>query len=94
MMYSLCSACHEKFLDNELLEFDDLPFCKKHFEELKKSKLTTVKSITTSPSRPDLSVGLHEEQLSLIKKDIISYIKMSYIQRGDEILTKMDLVSI
>lgn len=93
-MYSLCSACHEKFKDNELLEFDDLPFCKEHYEELNKSELKVIKSITTSPSRPDLSVGLHEEQLSLIKKGIISYIKMSYTQRGNEILTNMDLISI
>lgn len=93
-MYSLCSACHEKFEDNKLLEFDDLPFCKIHYDQLKASNLKVIKSITTSPSRPDLSVGLHEEQLSLINKGIISYIKMSYTQRGDEILTKMDLISI
>lgn len=93
-MFSLCSACHEKFNDSDLLEFDNLPFCKDHHNALKSSELKTIESVTTSPSRPDLSVALHDKQVALIKKGTISYIKMSYTQKGDEILTKMDLISI
>lgn len=93
-MFSLCSACHEKFTDSELLEFDNLPFCKDHYKALTNSELKIIESVTTSPSRPDLSVALHDKQVALVKKGTVSYIKMSYTQKGNEIITKMDLISI
>lgn len=94
MMFSLCSACHLKFKDSDLLEYDSLPFCKVHYSALQASKLKVIDTITTSPTRPDLSVAFHNKQLALIKKGTICYIKMSYSQSGDQILTKMDLISV
>lgn len=94
MMFSLCSCCHQEFNDSELYDFDDLPFCKIHFELLNRANLIITETVITSPDRPDLSVALHEKQVSLIKRNILSYIKMNYIEKNNEILTKMDLYQI
>lgn len=74
-------------------ELEGLPFCPKHFKELSKKELKVIDSIITSPDRPDLSVGFHDRQVSLINSGEACFIRTSYKEDKGEILTVMELIS-
>ena len=90
---SSCSACHKLFSESKMKELEGLPFCPKHFKELSKKELKVIDSIITSPDRPDLSVGFHDRQVSLINSGEACFIRTSYKEDKGEILTVMELIS-
>lgn len=86
-----CSCCHKVFKDSQLLEYDGLPFCKKHHQSILSGNIILFKEEMISPDEPDKSVAVHEEQLNFFKKNITSYLKITYKEHNNKVYSIVSL---
>lgn len=89
---SECAICNNTFLESEMYEYDDLPFCQPHYYLYKNSVWSMVKEVVTNPQNIEDGVKLYEYKVLLFTKyEIPSVIKSDYMIKGDSILTKLKL---
>jgi hypothetical protein len=90
----ICSICHNTFQDNLIKEQDSLSFCFDHFQSYRDNTWVLVESVECSVGNEKESVDLFEKQRTLYHQGVMGYLKPSYMQSGDIIITVLDYYQI
>ncbi len=89
--YGVCSICDGKFKDSQLSTVDELAFCSEHRIIFDSTNWVMVQTVTSDPSDPSKALKLQEIKHELSLKDISSYIRVSYLESNDNILSQFSL---
>lgn len=87
----ICAICNETFEDAFIYEIDSLTFCSTHFFLYKNKSWEIVNTVECSVDNEIESVKLYEEKERLYREEsTLGFLKPSYEQRGDKIITILD----
>ena len=86
---SECCICNEVFNEINIIEIDDMPFCKIHAKKYIDGKWEIVETVDCTPDNEKKSVELYENKLLEYKKGELGYLKTSYRESDGVIITTL-----
>ena len=90
----ICQICDQTFEDTSLFEDDGLSFCANHFSHYKNNKWELVETVECSPGNEKDSVLLYEKKQKLYSLGELGFLRSSYKQVNEKIITTLDLYTI
>ena len=77
------------FKDSAIIEIEDIPLCTTHAKDYIDSNWFIFKELECTPDNQEKSVSLYEQKLLDYKNGELGFIKSSYIERDNQIVTVM-----
>jgi hypothetical protein len=90
----ICSICDQTFEDHLIIEDDTLSFCVEHFRFYKEFKWVIVETVECSVGNEADSVSLYQKKKELYFSGTLGYLKPSYKNVGNTIVTVLDYYQI
>lgn len=88
---SCCCICEEVFEDKNIFNANELTFCKKHFDFFNSHHWTIHTSLNASSDNSENAMTIYELKHQLQKNGEDCFIKTSYQEKGNQIISRFDL---
>ena len=88
---STCCICEKVFKDDEVVNIDELPFCKTHYHYFLKHSWSELQVKRASSKNSDGAMEIYNNKHLLLENKILSFIKTDYEEQGGEIISVFKL---